>query len=237
MLSKGYVDKCVCRRCPITKLFVIMMCTPLYLPLHHEQQWIPSLMDIVDSVDDTKNEAKRECKKIDLDKDELTVGFENLHYGIISNEAIRKLKRYGKNFLPEKVTPKWYNFFSQLWQPIPIIIWIAASIEAGLANYPDLAILLFIQFANASIGYYEITKAGDLVLLATGSAIPVDCRVNEEKIEVDQAQLTGESLPVSMGQGYLLEQFEVAKNPSQDNIKPRDFTGLFSYALIVIRIS
>jgi H+-transporting ATPase len=26
-----------------------------------------------------------------------------------------------------------------------------------------MAILLFIQFANASIGYYEITKAGDAV--------------------------------------------------------------------------
>lgn len=42
---------------------------------------------------------------------------------------------------------------------------------------------------------------GDLVLLATGSAIPADCRVNEGQIEVDQAQLTGESLPVTMYKG------------------------------------
>eukprot|EP01036_Dinobryon_divergens_P022999 gene22999-31308_t len=36
---------------------------------------------------------------------------------------------------------------------------------------------------------------GDLVLLASGSAIPADCVVNAGTIDVDQAQLTGESLP------------------------------------------
>ncbi|KAJ1381318.1 E1-E2 ATPase-domain-containing protein, partial [Ochromonadaceae sp. CCMP2298] len=97
-----------------------------------------------------------------------------------------------------------------------------------------MGILLMIQFTNASIGYYEITKAGDavaalkkslkpiatvkrdgvfvnidaalvvpgdLVLLASGSAIPADCRVNEGEIEVDEAALTGESLPVTKFQG------------------------------------
>ena len=42
---------------------------------------------------------------------------------------------------------------------------------------------------------------GDLVLLACGSAIPADCRINEKEIEVDQAALTGESLPVLMYTG------------------------------------
>ena len=32
---------------------------------------------------------------------------------------------------------------------------------------------------------------GDLVLLASGSAIPADCVVNAGTIDVDQAQLTG----------------------------------------------
>jgi H+-transporting ATPase len=42
---------------------------------------------------------------------------------------------------------------------------------------------------------------GDTVLLASGSAIPADCRVNESEIEVDQAALTGESLPVTFYKG------------------------------------
>lgn len=35
------------------------------------------------------------------------------------------------------------------------------------------------------------------MLLASGSAIPADSRVNEGEIEVDEAALTGESLPVT----------------------------------------
>merc|ERR1712054_556290 len=121
------------------------------------------------------------------------------------------------------------------------------GIEFSIGNLPDMCILLFINFANAGIGFYETTKAadavealkkslkpkatvkrdgkwqvidgthvvpGDMVLLASGSAMPADCRVNvrEEKraktpdlaiqqIDVDQAALTGESLPVTLYEG------------------------------------
>ena len=152
-------------------------------------------------------------------------------HGITTAEAERLLAIHGPNALPEKKIPKWYIFVSQLWQPMPCMIWLAIIIEAAIENWIDMAILLFIQFANASIGFYEITKAGDaidalkkslkpkatvkrdgkwqeinatfvvpgdLVLLASGSAIPADCRVNKGQIDVDQAALTGESLPVTM---------------------------------------
>lgn len=156
------------------------------------------------------------------------------HNGLTSAEAEKRLAQFGRNELPEKVIPKWYIFVSQLWQPMPCMIWAAAIIEAAIGNYIDMAILFFILFANASIAYYEITKAGDavaalkkslkptatvkrdgkfqnmdaalvvpgdLVLLGSGSAVPADCRVNEGEIEVDEAALTGESLPVQMFQG------------------------------------
>ena len=155
-------------------------------------------------------------------------------HGLTSEEAQRRLEKHGKNELPETIIPKWYIFVSQLWQPMPIMIWISAIIEAAIENYIDMAILFLILFANASIGFYEITKAGDavaalkkslkptatvkrdgkfvnmdaifvvpgdLVLLGSGSAIPADCRVNEGEIEVDEAALTGESLPVTKFQG------------------------------------
>ena len=47
----------------------------------------------------------------------------------------------------------------------------------------------------------SLVVPGDCVLLASGSAIPADCRCNEGQIDVDQAQLTGESLPVTMFKG------------------------------------
>ena len=46
---------------------------------------------------------------------------------------------------------------------MPLMIWAAAIIEAGIENWIDFAILIFIQFANASIAFYEITKASDAV--------------------------------------------------------------------------
>jgi H+-transporting ATPase len=129
---------------------------------------------------------------------------------------------------------QWLIFLELLWAPMPIMIWIAAATEAGIQNWLDMGILLFIQFANASIGFYETVKAGDavealkkslqpkatvnrdgrwavidaalvvpgdLVLLGAGSAIPADCTVNQGTIDVDQAALTGESLPVTMRAG------------------------------------
>jgi H+-transporting ATPase len=51
-------------------------------------------------------------------------------------------------------------------------------------------------------GKFETMEAallvpGDTVLLASGSAIPADCRINHGDIDVDQSALTGESLPVT----------------------------------------
>ena len=55
---------------------------------------------------------------------------------------------------------------------MPIMIWIAIVVEAAISNWIDMAILLFIQFANASIGFYEITKAGDAVAALKKSLKP-----------------------------------------------------------------
>ena len=184
---------------------------------------------------------------------------------LVNNKYHDAVNRFHRNFnsvlyncliTVEKVIPKWYIFVSQLWQPMPIMIWIAALVEAGIENWVDMSILLFIQFANASIAYYEITKAGDavaalksklqnkatvkrdgkwsniavrevvpgdLVLLAAGSAIPADCRVNEGQIEVDQAALTGESLPVTMFKGDSAKMGSTVSRGEQEGTV--EFTG------------
>jgi H+-transporting ATPase len=167
-----------------------------------------------------------DIREIDKLPDDFTLNF----VGLTSDEATELLLLYGKNELPEKVTPKWIIFLKLLIAPMPIMIWIAIVIEAAIENFIDMGILLGIQFTNASISFYETTKAadavaalksslkptatvkrdgswqvingtllvpGDTVLLASGSAIPADCRVNHGEIDVDQSALTGESLPVT----------------------------------------
>lgn len=155
-------------------------------------------------------------------------------HGLTTEEAEDALAKWGRNELEEKSIPSWRVFLQQLYQPMPIMIWIAIVIEAAIENWLDMGILLAIQFCNATIGWYEITKAGnavaalkatlkpvatvkrdgkwvtidgalvvprDCVLLASGSAVPADSKVNSGRIEVDQAALTGESLPVTVHGG------------------------------------
>eukprot|EP00245_Coleochaete_scutata_P008875 TRINITY_DN27_c0_g1_i1.p1 TRINITY_DN27_c0_g1~~TRINITY_DN27_c0_g1_i1.p1 ORF type:complete len:978 (-),score=232.32 TRINITY_DN27_c0_g1_i1:433-3366(-) len=93
-------------------------------------------------------------------------------HGLTQTEAEDLLKVHGLNVLEEKATPKWVIFLKQLWGPMPILIWIAIIIEAGIENWLDMGILLAIQFINATIGWYETTKAGDAVAALKASLKP-----------------------------------------------------------------
>lgn len=161
---------------------------------------------------------------------------DKFHYseGLTSAEADMILRTAGRNELPEKTVSKLWTFICILFEPMPVMIWLAIIIEAAISKWMDMSILIAIQFANASIAFYESTQAGnavaalkaslrplatvkrdgiwqhidaavvvpgDLVLLATGSAVPADCRINNGTVEIDQAALTGESLPAAMFKG------------------------------------
>jgi len=56
---------------------------------------------------------------------------------------------------------------------MPCMIWMAIIIEAAIESWPDMGILLAIQFLNASLSYYETTKAGDAVAALKASLKPV----------------------------------------------------------------
>jgi len=187
-------------------------------------------LKLAEQVAEKGTESFRRKEELIIEEEELPDDFVLNLDGLTSEEAAELLKLYGPNSLPEKITPKWLIFLQLLYQPMPIMIWLAIIIQLGISNWIDAGILLLIQFANASISFYESTKAadavqtlksslkpnatvkrdgewqvinaallvpGDMILLASGSAIPADCRVNCGEIEVDQSALTGESLPVT----------------------------------------
>jgi H+-transporting ATPase len=155
--------------------------------------------------------------------------------GLMETEAALRLAFHGPNSLEEKEENELMKLLGFFWGPMPIMIWIAALIEAVNESWPDLAILLALQFFNGFVGYFEEKNAGDAVAalknsltpkatvkrdgrwrvmaskdlvpgdvinLKLGDIIPADCKLLEgAPLQVDQAALTGESLPVTMYPG------------------------------------
>ena len=58
---------------------------------------------------------------------------------------------------------------------MPIMLWIAAIVEYSLGNVLDGGILTAINLMNASISYYEESKAGDAIAALKASLKPVVC--------------------------------------------------------------
>eukprot|EP00667_Euglena_gracilis_P001245 EG_transcript_1245 len=95
-----------------------------------------------------------------------------LSHGLTSAEAAELMKQYGPNSLPDKTKPKWLLFAENLWQPMPILIWIAAIVEFAIGNYVDGPILIAINLVNATLSFYEAVKAGNAVAVLKGSLKP-----------------------------------------------------------------
>ena len=83
--------------------------------------------------------------------------------GLSSYRAEQLLDQFGRNELPEKKRARILIFLEQLYQPMSLMLWAAIIILAAIEQYIDLAILLFILLANASIAYYEMTKSADAI--------------------------------------------------------------------------
>lgn len=60
----------------------------------------------------------------------------------------------------------------QLIQPMPIMIWIAVIVQAAIQNWLDMGILLGIQFANATIGWWAPAAVHITRSIAPGRSAP-----------------------------------------------------------------
>ncbi len=83
------------------------------------------------------------------------------------------------------------------------MIWIAILIEVAIQNYIDMAILLFIQFTNASISFYELNKAGNAVAALKSSLKPMaTVKRNGEWSNIDATLLVpGDMVLLASGSG------------------------------------
>ena len=99
--------------------------------------------------------------------------FPFLEEGLSQAEAAERLLRYGPNKLPSTKVPVWKQVLKLLTQPMALMMWVAAVIEAGIENFPDMVILLGIITINASISFYEMRKSGNAVAALQASMKPM----------------------------------------------------------------
>lgn len=193
-----------------------------------------------DHVDSSSTEMVEHGKEDHPKGKELTSDQEALcketgHDGLSEDEAMERLKTWGRNQLPDLRVPKWKLFLSHFTGIMPGMIIVAVLVEGFLQEWPDFGTLLTLLFLNGAVGFWEDLRAGDAVAalkaslkpiatvkregvwrkidaallvpgdrvsLAAGCNVPADCRVDAGmEIQVDQAAMTGESLPVQMGEG------------------------------------
>ncbi|GBG70142.1 hypothetical protein CBR_g6273 [Chara braunii] len=121
--------------------------------------------------------------------------------GLTSEEASNLLAIHGRNELEEKVTPSWLIFLRQLYAPMPILIWIAILVELAIKNWLDAGILLIIQLCNATIGWYETTKAGNAVAALKASLKPRATVKRDGKVQTIDASVLVPGDLVLLGAG------------------------------------
>ena len=101
--------------------------------------------------------------------------------GLTPSQVEAQFKIFGKNELPEKKKSKLLQFLGYLWGPMPIMIWVAILTEvvkAGFTNegWEDFAVLLVLQFANATVGFIEENNAGNAIAALKSALRPSSCR-------------------------------------------------------------
>ena len=160
--------------------------------------------------------------------------------GLNSQEAEKRLKKFGLNELEEKKESKFLIFIRQFNNPLVYILIAASIITFFMGDYLDSGIIAGIIFINGFLGFLQELKAqaslealkkltqtkttvlrdgkeieipvsqvvpGDIVILGEGDVVPADIRLIETAgLLVDEAILTGESIPVEKDASVVLPE-------------------------------
>lgn len=133
--------------------------------------------------------------------------------GLTFDQANKRLKKYGRNKLPEaKKFSAMVSFFEQFKSPLVYILIIAAAIALALEEFIDMGIILAAVFINAGIGFFQEYKAEktfdslqELIeykarVLRLGSIQkPLSTEINEEHIINSETVVPGDIIILEAG--------------------------------------
>jgi len=81
--------------------------------------------------------------------------------GLSEEQVATKQKEFGYNEILSKKEPDWKRLVKKLWNPIPWMIEIAATLSAVLGRWDDFIIIIVLLFVNIFVDYKQESKALD----------------------------------------------------------------------------
>jgi H+-transporting ATPase len=114
-----------------------------------------------DSKPGSKPDSKDDLKSLPLAEVEKKLG--SSPDGLTQAEAAKRLTQYGPNEIEEKKTNPLLKFLTYFWGPIPWMIEAAVILSAVARHWPDFGIILVLLLANAVVGFWEESEAGNAI--------------------------------------------------------------------------
>jgi len=161
--------------------------------------------------------SKDEKQIYDLTKGEVLNRFSTEPHGLFEDEARKRLRKFGPNFIKKKVRFRWVGLVvGQLNNFFVFILLAAAVLSFVFGETRDGLVVLLIVFLNAAIGFFQEFKAERILRkiqkLTTDKAIVFR---DGEKTEIHSRLLVpGDVVFISSGDqvpadGYLIESYNL----------------------------
>jgi P-type Ca2+ transporter type 2C len=108
-----------------------------------------------------------------LDKKEVLERLKTSEDGLSDDEALKRLKQYGKNELKQihRINP-FMIFIEQFKSVFILILFAAAVFSFFIQHYIDFAIILVIVFLNSAMGFFQQYKAEKIIFKMKNLLIP-----------------------------------------------------------------
>jgi H+-transporting ATPase len=117
-------------------------------------------METINGTDNMNTEKRCEASKVG----QTGLGSKGM-LGLSSEEAEKRLQKFGPNEIPEKKRNPILKFLSYFWGPIPWMIEVAVVLSAILAHWDDFGIISALLMVNAVVGFWQENKADNAIEL------------------------------------------------------------------------
>ena len=101
------------------------------------------------------------------------------HHGLTSDEARRRLQKFGPNAMPDTSMHPFRMALEKFWAPVPWMLEAAIVLELALGKYAEAAIIAALLIFNATLGLFQESRA-QATLAALKSRLALNASVRRD---------------------------------------------------------